>query len=145
MAENNSSIERTDAVTRPEGKTVGGRRRRSFVATAGDKTPPGPPTPPEDEEDIPVLTEIVVAEPAPPEPPAVRDDEALLAIIASDLVRSLEQQLAIELPTLIEAALINEQMELRSGISSTMSMALHDFLARRQQLSLPFEEPNPDD
>ena len=145
MAENNSIIERTDAVTRPEGKTVGGRRRRSFVATTVDKTPPASPVPSEDEEDIPILTEIVASEPPPPEPPAVRDDEALLAIIASDLVRSLEQQLAIELPTLIEAALINAQMELRSGISSTMSMALRDFLARRQQLSLPFEEPNPDE
>lgn len=145
MAENNSIIERTDAFMRPEGNTVGGRRRRSFVATTVDKTPPASPAPSEDEEDIPILTEIVASEPPPPEPPAVRDDEALLAIIASDLVRSLEQQLAIELPTLIEAALINAQMELRSGISSTMSMALHDFLARRQQLSLPFEEPNPDD
>ena len=145
MAENNSIIERTDAVTRPEGNTVGGRRRRSFVATTVDKTPPASPVPSEDEEDIPILTEIVASEPPPPEPPAVRDDEALLAIIASDLVRSLEQQLAIELPTLIEAALINAQMELRSGISSTMSMALRDFLARRQQLSLPFEEPNPDE
>ena len=145
MAENNSIIERTDAFMRPEGSPLGGRRRRSFVATTVDKAPPSAPPPSEDEEDIPVLTEIVPAELAPPEPPAVRDDEALLAIIASDLVRSLEQQLAIELPTLIEAALINAQMELRSGISSTMSMALRDFLARRQQLSLPFEEPNPDE
>ena len=52
---------------------------------------------------------------------------------------------SIELPTLIEAALVNAQIELRSGISATMKMALRDFLDRRQQLSLPFEDPNPDD
>ena len=144
MAENNALIERTDALIRPEASAFGGRRRRSFVASTVDKTPPTPRAA-EDDEDIPILTEIVPENVPAAEVPTVHDEEALLEIIASDLVRNLEQQLAIELPTLIEAALVNAQIELRSGISSTLNMALRDFLARRQQLSLPFEEPNPDD
>ena len=147
MAENNTLIERTNAFIRADGNAFGSRRRRSFVAATVDKANvPSSATPAaEEDEDIPILTEIVPEETPAPETPAVLDEEALLAIIASDLVRSLEQQLAIELPTLIEAALINAQMELRSGINSTMNMALRDFLERRQQLSLPFEDPNPDD
>src|ERR1039458_9494033 len=56
------------------------------------------------------------------------------ALADSDLVHSLEHQLSIELPTLIEATLLNAQNELRTGVNSTLEMALRDFLARRQQL-----------
>ena len=151
MAENATLIERTDAFMRADGGSFGGRRRRSFVATTTDQAnaaanaAANTADPAEEDEDIPVLTEVVSTEPPAPEAPAVIDEETLLAIIASDLVRNLEKQLAIELPTLIEAALVNAQIELRSGISATMKMALRDFLDRRQQLSLPFEDLNPDD
>ena len=147
MAENATLIERTDAFMRPDGRSFGGRRRRSFVATTTNQanTAANTSAPAEEDEDIPVLTEVVSPELPAPEAPKVIDEEALLAIIASDLVRNLEKQLAIELPTLIEAALVNAQIELRSGISATMKMALRDFLDRRQQLSLPFEDLNPDD
>ena len=147
MAENATLIERTDAFMRADSGSFGGRRRRSFVATTTDQANATANTsdPAEEDEDIPVLTEVVSPEPPAPEAPAVIDEETLLAIIASDLVRNLENQLAIELPTLIEAALVNAQIELRSGISATMKMALRDFLDRRQQLSLPFEDLNPDD
>ena len=46
------------------------------------------------------------------------------------------------LPMLVEAALITTQNELRNGISSIMGMALRDFLAHRQQLRLPLDDPN---
>ena len=145
MAENTDIVGRADALMRPDASSFGSRRR-AFIAAADDKTAAiSAPQPADDDGDFPVLTEIVPNEPPVPEAQATRDDEALLAIIASDLVHNLEQQLAIELPTLIEAALVNAQIELRSGINSTMSMALHDFLARRQQLRLPFEDPNQDD
>ena len=138
-----------DNPARSASSLPGGRRRRSFLATTARAAealtePPAPDHFAIDEQaeddDLPVLTEIVVEEPPPPKPPADRFDEALLAVVASDLVRALEQQLAIELPTLIEASRLNAQNELRVGINSTLDMALRDFLAHRQQLSLPLEE-----
>ena len=43
---------------------------------------------------------------------------------------------------MIEATLLNAQNELRTGVNSTLEMALRDFLARRQQLRLPLDDPN---
>jgi len=149
MAEPGSIADRVDALMRFEGS--GSRRRRSFVAGAGEKAKekveaPLASFPILEDEDLPVLTEVVPEDqlaPPPAEPPKPeQDDETLLAIIASDLVRSLENQLAVELPTLIEATLLSTQAELRNGINSTLEMALRDFLARRQQLRLPLDDPN---
>ena len=145
MAEQGSIANRVGALMRPDGAAP--RRRRSFVAGAGEKIEVSAPALPSlEDEDLPVLTEVVPEEQlAPPqvEPPKPeQDDETLLAIIAADLVHSIENQLAIELPTLIEATLLSTQNELRNGINSTLEMALRDFLARRQQLRLPLDDPN---
>ena len=145
MAEQGSMADRVEAMMRPD--SLAPRRRRSFVADAGEKIEaPVPALPPLEDDDLPVLTEVVPEEqltPPPAEPPKPeQDDETLLAIIAADLVHSIENQLAIELPTLIEATLLSTQNELRNGINSTLEMALRDFLARRQQLRLPLDEPN---
>ena len=139
MTEHSDVVDRADSLM---------RRRRSFVASVSGKTEPisAPPPPISDDEDLPVLTEVVSAEAIIPETqPEPYDEEALLAIVAADLVRTLERQLAIELPSLIEATLLNAQEELRSGINSTLDMALRDFLARRRQLSLSLNEPSRDD
>ena len=138
-------VDRVDALMRPDGNSLGGRRRRSFVAAPNDKTEPTLlPLPVYEDEDLPILTEIVSPEipTRAPKPDVI--DEAMLAIIAADLVHSLEHQLSIELPTLIEATLLNAQNELRTGVDSTLEMALRDFLARRQQLRLPLDDPNED-
>ena len=152
MADPINMSDRIDAVMHPEGTGLGGRRRRSFVAAASDTVelpvhslPTMEIDGPEDFDDLPVLTEIVTAEAtvaavAAPEPDPI--DENLLSIIAADLIHSIENQLAIELPTLIEATLLNAQNELRTGVNSTLEMALRDFLARRQQLRLPLDDPN---
>ena len=152
MADPIKMSDRIDAVMHPEGTGLGGRRRRSFVAAASDTVelpvhslPTMEIDGPEDFDDLPVLTEIVTAEAtvaavAAPEPDPI--DETLLSIIAADLIHSIENQLAIELPTLIEATLLNAQNELRTGVNSTLEMALRDFLARRQQLRLPLDDPN---
>ena len=152
MADPINMSDRIDAVMHPEGTGLGGRRRRSFVAAASDTVelpihsfPPMGIDGPEDLDDLPVLTEIVTVEAAvaavtTTEPDPI--DETLLAIIAADLIHSIENQLAIELPTLIEATLLNAQNELRTGVNSTLEMALRDFLARRQQLRLPLDDPN---
>jgi len=150
MADQDSIVDRVGALMRPE--SAGARRRRSFVAGVGRKDEraeqagtAAQSSPTLEDEDLPVLTEVIPEEQLapPPEPPKPeQDDETLLAIIAADLVHSLENQLAIELPTLIEATLLSAQSELRNGINSTLEMALRDFLARRQQLRLPLDDPN---
>jgi hypothetical protein len=145
MAEIPDVVERADALMRSGGGSLGGRRRRSFIAAPVDAADAlDTPQRAIEEEDLPVLTDVVSTEPeaAPAPPLPARDDEALLSTIAADLVTRIEQQLAIELPMLIEAALINTQNELRAGISSIMGMALRDFLARRKQLQLPLDDPN---
>ncbi len=143
MSEHTDVVERADSLMQGGTSPFGSRRRRSFVATTTrDAEFTNTPLPTIDDDDLPVLTDVVPAEveqvsEASSEP----DEEALLSIIAADLVHSIEQQLAIELPTLIEATLINAQNELRAGVNSTLEMALRDFLARRQQLRLPLDDP----
>lgn len=105
-----------------------------------------PEMPPSEDEDLPVLTEIVAPEPAVSEPaPEDPFNDTLVEILVADIAHAIEQQLAIELPTLIEASLLTVKEELRAGISATMEIALRDFLARRQQLRLPLDEPKRDE
>ena len=138
--------DRADTLMPSAANAVGGRRRRSFIASRGSSADPLVATPPPsvEDDDLPVLTDVVPADPevAPAPEHRERDDERRLSIIAADLVCSIEQQLAIELPMLIESTLINSQNELRTGINSIMSTALRDFLAHRQQLPLPLDDPN---
>lgn len=146
-----------DEFNRPKGEgahgsnALGGtRRRRAFVATPrAEVVMPKleeivlPAAAPSEDEDLPVLTEIVEPEPAVSEPPAEeRFDETLVAILVADIAHAIEQQLAVELPTLIEASLLSAKEELRAGIGATVEVALRDFLTRRQQLRLPLDEPN---
>ena len=128
----------------------GSRRRRSFLAAdASSEQAFVEPQPLEsqpleaEDGDLPLLTEVVANEPAAVVPPATQVDEAWLSTITADLVRTLEQQLASELPALVETSLFNAQSELRARISASLNLALRDFLARRQQLELPLDEPDP--
>lgn len=123
-------------------------RRRSFVATP----PPAPeaeipllterePSDPVGDDDIPVLTEEVF--PETPAASAARDkfDETLAARLASEFAHTLERRLAAELPTLVEASLAVLESDLRHGILDIANDAIKDFVARREQLQLPLEEP----
>ncbi|MFT3847817.1 MAG: hypothetical protein QM739_03820 [Propionivibrio sp.] len=134
MAENRDVVDRADSLM---------RRRRSFVAV-----PPSQPVridePPRvaEEDDIPILTEVVSAEAAVSEDAPNRVDETQVTLLASELAHAIGQQLTYELPTLLEAVLINAGEELRTGITETMETALRDYIARRKQLRLPLEDPN---
>ena len=102
-----------------------------------------------DEDDIPLLTEVVpsdepedeerIADEPKPEPSATFDDR--LEELAAQMTEAIERQMAYELPTLIEATLLNAEEGLRTGITATMEAALRDFIVRRQQLQLPLDEP----
>lgn len=122
------------------------RRRRSFVASTAPIADVQPgvntPTPIEAEEDIPVLTEEVM-----PDIPAAsmsreRFDETMAARLASEFAHTLERRLAAELPSMVEASLAVLEADLRRGILDTADAAIKDFLARREQLRLPLDEPN---
>lgn len=149
MAENNDIFNRADSLmTRSESNPLGGKRRRSFVAaTLMPKLEEihfaAPLT--VDDEDLPVLTEEISAEAAISVASPDRFDETLVSILAADIAHAIEQQMSIELPMLIEASLLTIKDDLRAGISATMDVALRNFLARRQQLRLPFNDPNRDD
>ena len=120
------------------------RRRRSFVAAPPASLPAQIVETPQvvEEDDIPVLTEVVSAEAAVYEGSPHRVDDTQTTLPASDLAHAIGRQLAYELPTLLEAVLINAGEELRVGITETMETALRDYIARRKQLRLPLEDTN---
>jgi hypothetical protein len=140
------------------GNSVPGRRR-SFVANrqeealdAGEdglpvqteESPGESQTRADDDEDLPVLTEVVPAEeeeeepavpmlpvsppPEAPDPPAIDIEE-----LAARMAQAIHQQMAYELPTLIEATLLNFTADLRNGICSTVDDALREFVARHKE------------
>jgi len=134
MAEHSDVVDRIDSLM---------KRRRSFVATSASKTETtSAALPASDDNDLPVLTEVVSAEAAVSEVSPDRFDETQVSLLASDIAHAIGQQLTYELPTLLEATLLNAGEELRAGITSTMETALRDFIARRKQLRLPLDEPN---
>ncbi len=133
-----------------------GRRRRSFLAVKPE-APLDIDTVPAaldlEEDDIPVLTEVVppntpieaeATEQVEPDEPASVDPmiavEARIEELAADMARAIAEQMAYELPTLIEATLLNAGTELRNGITATMETALREYIAQRKQLNLPLED-----
>ena len=133
MADSSNVVDRADSLM---------RRRRSFVAAPPASLPAQIVETPQvvEEDDIPVLTEVVSAEAAVYEGSPHRVDDTQITLLASDLAHAIGRQLAYELPTLLEAVLINAGEELRVGITETMETALRDYIARRKQLRLPLED-----
>lgn len=127
------------------------RRRRSFLAVRQESAVEADtlPVPTIDDDDIPVLTEVVSSGEEAHDSPVVdktRPDasttlDARLEELATLMADAIGRQMAYELPTLIEATLLNASEDLRSGITATMEAALRDFIARRKQLALPLDEP----
>jgi hypothetical protein len=122
------------------------------------KTEDDQPFPPlfpiaKEEEDIPLLTEVISAEKeleaeereapvsgeASPVSLAASEFDANISVeeLVKQMTEAIDQQMAYELPTLVEATLLSASEDLRSGIASTMEAALRDFLARYKQPSFP--------
>ena len=131
MAESVDIVDRADSLM---------QRRRTFVAT---RSVPPAPLPVSEDDDLPVLTEVVSPEAAVSEPKSEHLDETQITLLAAEIAHAFGEQLANELPTLLEAALLQTSKNLRTGISSIMESALRDFLVRRRQLHLPLEEQQP--
>ena len=137
MAETSSVVDRADVLM---------RRRRSFVASKNEAPPPESkveaPVEEESTDDIPVLTEVVVAETGVTEEKAELPEDTQEHLLASDIARAIGDQLTRDLPDLLETVLLNAGENLHAGITATMETALRDFIARRKQLRLPLEDAN---
>jgi hypothetical protein len=118
-----------------------------------------------EEEDIPLLTEVIPVEneefetegheapvfgeafveappvaPVAPVAPVVSDGNISIEELVTRMTEAIDQQMAYELPTLVEATLLSASEDLRTGITSTMEAALRDFVARyKQQQQLPLD------
>lgn len=130
---------RPDGEDHPSGKEArGSRRRRAFIAVperiiensgSADDTPIAP-LPATEDEDLPVLTEVVSLEAEMSEDKAMHLDETQLSLLASVITHAIEQQLAHDLPALIDAALHHAGDNLRAGIATSLENALHEILSR---------------
>ena len=133
------------------------RRRRSFLANrtnqhvAAPAPMPSWPAAPIDD-DLPVLTEMLPGEESEegpveadaPDEKNVISDDARIQTLAAQMVQSLEDDIARELPALVDAALLEVTQELPAKLRSALEKALHEAIARRQQLALPLDpEPEP--
>jgi hypothetical protein len=143
------------------------KRRRRFLAARNESVEVDDfPVQPEEmafplkveEDDIPTLTDEVVdieeeerAAPPAGETPPVRDAPPVSSMpaapgkadveeLAAQMARAIDRQMAYELPTLIEASLLNVVAELRAGIASTMEAALRDFVERHESSSTGGED-----
>ena len=129
------------------------RRRRSFLANRTDQglepavPVPSWPTAPVDD-DLPLLTEILpgdepeedsvdTAGTDAPDAETTVSDDARIQTLAAQMVQSLEDDIARELPALVDAALLGLTQELPEKLRSALEKALHEVITRRQQLALP--------
>lgn len=97
-----------------------------------------------DDDDLPVLTDVVLAVPPDPEEDAQGIAAGLRSTLAGDLADVIDRQLADQVPALLEATLVKATGELRLGLEATIRSALSDFLGQRGQLRLPLDEPGGD-
>jgi len=151
MADDGDLISRADSLIKADagaapgdrrGNPHHGRRRRSFVASTAQRgdTDDTAASSGEDE-DLPLLTEVVLPAADAAAAPPIAVEDVLRPLLADDLCRRLEQRLASEAPALIASAVDSAGEQLRQGIASVIAAALADFLAQRGQLSLPLAVP----
>lgn len=154
MADNQDLVRRANSLIKPALDLAGGdrpegrrrmRQRRSFVALAAvTDTADGERLrrPDGDDDDVPVLTDVVLAAPAAPEEDEDRIAARLRTALAAELAELVDRQIASQLPALVEAALAKTADQVRQGMAATIAMALLDFQAQRGQLRLPLPEPD---
>lgn len=156
MADNQDLVRRANSLIKPaldlaSGDRPEGRRRmrqrRSFVALAAVtdtadserlRQPDG------DDDDVPVLTDVVLAAPAAPEEDEDRIAARLRTALAAELAEVVDRQIANQLPALVEAALAQAAEQVRQGMAAAIETALLDFQTQRGQLRLPLPEPDAD-
>jgi len=101
------------------------QRHRSFVARSADEPLPAPQ--PAGDEDIPVLTEVVVADETSPQ-----DLDALLDALHKDIERELSNWLVEALPAAVMNASQHILSELDAKARHTLLPRLQEILAARR-------------
>lgn len=106
------------------------QRRRSFVATPTPATPVAESKAAKfadvvEDDDVPVLTEVLTAEPASAVSPT-SVGETLPRLIADDLRQAIERRLDLELPRLVEASVVCLEQDLRRGMLAAIDAALEE-------------------
>ncbi len=155
MADPGDIVDRADALM---------RRRRSFVAKAPAPAPVLSETVGDDAggrdgvaatttgegddlDDLPVLTDVIAIDDDFNDAGnrlQERIDDTRVALLAAEIAHAIGEQLAADLPQLIETALDSAGEQLSRGIGATMETALQDFIARRRQLALPLDDARDD-
>jgi hypothetical protein len=152
MSDDGDLISRANSLINAEAGAAGSgrenslrmRRRRSFLAstkandTADVLSLPVRAT--GDDDDLPVLTEVILAASTTSKERFVSHGNNLRPALAADLADHIDGQLSSELPTLIEGTLRNAAEQLRHEIDKVIATAMQDFLAERGQLRLPLED-----
>jgi hypothetical protein len=150
MSDDSDLISRANSLINADAGTAGSsressrrtRRRRSFLATKANDTADVLSLPARaggDDDDLPVLTEVVLAARTTSAEEFVSHGDNLRPALAADLAHLIDRQLSSELPILIEVTLRNAAEQLRLGIDAVIETAVQDFLAERGQLRLPLE------
>ncbi len=153
MADDSDLIRRANSLLNAEAAGVAGDRRegprrigrrRSFIAsttppeTAAGAALPAPAA--SEDDDLPLLTEVVLPLETIPEDSAESIDARLRPGLAADLADRIARHLGNELPALLECALRQATEQVGQGIAATVETAMRDFLAQRGQLRLPLPD-----
>lgn len=115
------------------------QRKRVFVARDARTQSIAVPPPPSDD-DLPVLTDVVEPENTPPESHQRDLVEPLLDALRHELSEVLRQQLATDIPELVQQATAQLAIELQQAILRRAEASMAEYLARRRQLPLQLVE-----
>lgn len=153
MTDNADLLARADSLIRSESIPVASdpqeqrqrlSRRRSFIAATLAATPQDPQQEPfAVDDDLPILTDVVV-------PPAATDETTaiaagLRAVLADELADQIQRRMVAELPALVDDLVIRAGEALRERMQTTLAEAVDDYLAQRGQLRLPMTLPAGDE
>lgn len=78
------------------------------------------------DEDLPILTEVVSSETQ-----AARGDAAHYQALTAEIVEAVKKRFSYELPTLLEAVLLNTTEELEAGITTIVETAVRELTAKK--------------
>ena len=150
MADDGDLISRADSLIKAEAGTARDdrsgqarplRRRRSFVASTASATnwepESGDSTTPVGDDDLPVLTEVVLPDQIVAEP--VLDVAGLRQALFSEFAQALGNRLQQALPPLLEAALRRATDELQEALAESIDAAVRELPEREAEVPPPGE------
>ncbi|MDR1162419.1 MAG: hypothetical protein LBM17_01090 [Candidatus Accumulibacter sp.] len=83
------------------------------------------------DEDLPILTEVVSSETQAARDARARVDAAHDQALTAEIVEAVKKRFSYELPTLLEAVLLNTTEELEAGITTIVETAVRELTAKK--------------